>query len=372
MGIFFSKFKKNKASGATQHQGEAPNESDSAKSFDESQRKEEAFDTKDRGVRAVALDQIVGSVGRYHDFDSSFRLRSHMPSERLEAVKKAMRQGKRLPPVKLYQIKDEYYVLDGNHRIAAAHELGYSDVQARIVEFIPSKKTIGNILYRQRSAFEERTKLPFKIILTELGQYTYLEQQIERHLQCLEETQKTPIPFERAASDWYHTIYEPMVALIERTDLLASFPQRTVADLFAYISYHQWEMRRQRSYGMGIDEMIPHSMEAFREKMRPMKKSEYPEMHRGITAFILMKVQASRERRIIDKLFAHDEVREIHSVHGDVDMIVKIVLTRDLLSSDSEVISQFVHNNIRLLPGVNSTETLIPGISRIKDNPPAR
>jgi len=372
MGIFFSKSKKNKLFGGSRHPGEAHSESNSAKSFDESQRQEEAFDTKERGVRTVALDQIVGSVGRYHDFDSSFRLRSHMPSERLEAVKNAMRQGKLMPPVKLYQIKDEYYALDGNHRIAAAHELGYTDIQARIVEFIPSKKTIGNILYRERSEFEEKTKLLFKIILTELGQYAYLQQQIERHHHYLQESQKVPIQFEQAAADWHHTIYEPMVALIERTDLLASFPQRTVADLFAYMSYHQWEMKRQRSYGIGIADMIPHSMEEFREKMRQMKKSEYPEMHRGITAFILMKVQASREHKIIDKLFAHEEVREIHSVHGDVDMIVKIVLTRDLLSSDSEVISQFVHNKIRLLAGVISTQTLIPGISRIKDNAPAR
>jgi hypothetical protein len=204
--------------------------------------------------------------------------------------------------------------------------------------------------------------------LTELGQYAYLLQQIERHHRHLQETRKTPVPFEQAALDWYQTIYEPMVALIEKTELLASFPQRTTADLFAYMSYHRWEIGRQRSYGSGIDDMIPPSMEEFREKMKQMKKLEYPEMHRGITAFILMKVQASRERKIIDKLFAHDEVKEIHAVHGDVDMLVKIELTRDLLSSDSEVISQFVHNNIRLLAGVISTQNLIPGISRIKES----
>jgi uncharacterized ParB-like nuclease family protein len=372
MVIFFSKFKKNKPTGGTRPQAEACTPRDSAKSFDESQRQEEAFDTKDRGLRTVALSQIVGSVGRYHDFDSSFRMRPHLPSERLQAIKHAMLQGKVLPPVKLYQIKDEYYVLDGNHRIAAAHELGHTDIQARIVEFIPTKKTIANLLYRQRSEFVEKTNLPIKIILTELEQYAYLQQQIERHRNCLQETQKFAIPLNQAALDWYHTIYEPMVGLIEKTGLLASFPKRTVGDLYAYMSYHQWEIRRQRSYGIGIDDMIPPSMEEFREKMKQMKKSEYPEMHRGITAFILMKVQASRERKIIDKLFAHDEVKEVHSVHGDVDMIVKIELTRDLLSSDSEVISQFVHNNIRLLAGVHSTQTLIPGVSRIKDQTPAR
>jgi hypothetical protein len=46
---------------------------------------------------------------------------------------------------------------------------------------------------------------------------------------------------------------------------------------------------------------------------------------------------------------------------------VKLVLTRDLLSSDAEIISQFVHEKVRQLPGVKRTNTLIPGLSRIKE-----
>ena len=68
----------------------------------------------------------------------------------------------------------------------------------------------------------------------------------------------------------------------------------------------------------------------------------------------------------MDRLFDLDEVREVHSVHGDVDVVVKVVLTRNLLSSDAEIISQFVHEKVRQLPGVISTKTLIPGISKIK------
>jgi hypothetical protein len=116
------------------------------KSFKEVQEQEAAFDTRDRGARVVLLDRIVGSVGRYHDFDERFRMRSHLPAERLEEIKNKMRAGKALPPVKLYQIKNEYYALDGNHRIAAAKELGYGEIQARIIEFIPSKGSMENLL----------------------------------------------------------------------------------------------------------------------------------------------------------------------------------------------------------------------------------
>jgi hypothetical protein len=42
------------------------------------------------------------------------------------------------------------------------------------------------------------------------------------------------------------------------------------------------------------------------------------------------------------------------------------VLTRDLISSDAETIGQFVHNQVRQIPGVISTQTLIPSMAKIK------
>jgi DNA-binding Lrp family transcriptional regulator len=107
-------------------------------------------------------------------------------------------------------------------------------------------------------------------------------------------------------------------------------------------------------------------MEAFRKKMSEKREQEYPEMKREITAFVLMNVSAKREYKIIDKLYELEEVREIHSVHGEFDVIAKIVLTRDLLASDAETIGQFVHTQVRQVPGVVSTQTLIPGTSKIK------
>ena len=338
-----------------------------AKSFREEQEKEKAFDYRDRGIRTVPLDRIVGSVGRYHDFDTKFRLKNHVPHDKFEAIMKAMKQGKPLRPVELYQIKDEYFVVDGNHRIAAAKELGYSDISARIVELIPSEDSLENVLYRQRAHFSDQTALPYAIELTELGQYGHLLNQISKHRTFLEEEKGGAVSFEQAALDWYKTIYLPLVGIIQKGRLNEPFPKRTMADLYAYISFHQWNEGLSREYGLGINKLISSDMEAFRRKMAKKGDEEYPDMHREMTAFVLMHVAAKREHRIMEKLFALDEVREIHSVHGDVDMIVKIVLTRDLLSSDAEVIGQFVHNEIRQLPGVISTQTLIPGLSKIKE-----
>ncbi|GAH24430.1 unnamed protein product, partial [marine sediment metagenome] len=60
--------------------------------------------------------------------------------------------------------------------------------------------------------------------------------------------------------------------------------------------------------------------------------------------FILMNLSGKNVNRIIEKLYALEEVREVHSVHGNVDVLAKIVLTRDLISSDAETIWNFVND----------------------------
>ena len=101
-------------------------------------------------------------------------------------------------------------------------------------------------------------------------------------------------------------------------------------------------------------------MEEFRKKMEKHKEQEYPEMKREITAFVLMNVEGRHEEKIMDKLEALEEVREAHSVHGSIDIIIRVKLIRDLLSSDAELISQFLTSTIRQWTGVISTQTLLP------------
>ncbi len=337
------------------------------KDFHVDQQREGAFDARERGLRAVPLDRIVGSVGRYQDFDARFRFKGTSPSERLQGIQQAMTQGKALPPVRLYQIKDEYYVLDGNHRIAAAKQLGHDDILAHIVELVPSKDTLENLIFRQRADFADRTGLTVDIRMTEVGQYDHLLEQIEQHRRHLAESRSGDADTKAAAQDWYRTIYRPLCRIIEQAGLMSHFPGRSVSDLYVYISRHQWQEGRPRHYGLDIDRLIPKDMEAFRTMMAECKESnDYPEMQRTITAFILMTVQGKHEAKITQKLFDLPEVEEIHSVHGDVDLLIKVVLHRDLLASDAEVISHFVTERVRLIQGVNTTKTLIPGFSKVK------
>lgn len=337
------------------------------KSFKEVQKNEAAYETRDRGIRSVPMTQIVGSVGRYLDFDDRFGIRSHVPVERLEKIKSRMRSGKVLPPVKLFQIKNEYYALDGNHRISAAKELRHDEIRAKVTEFIPSKGSLENLLYRERAHFDDQTQLPHTIELTDFGQYELLIEQISRHRDYLDGQSKGPVTLPDAARDWYKTIYRPLHAIIKKGNLIDHFPGRTLADLYTYISVHQWEKNdHDLRYGIGISQLVPKTMEAFRDKMANLKETEYPDMLREITAFVLINVSAKKEVRLVDRLFKLEEVKEVHSVHGSVDVIAKIVLKRDLVSSDAETIGDFVHNKIRQLSGVISSQTLIPGYSKQK------
>ena len=335
--------------------------------FEKVREAEEAFTSIDRGTSLVPLDRIVGSVGRYHDFDEKFRPVSQRSNERLRSLTTAMSQGKKIPPISLYQIKDHYYILDGHHRFTAAKNLGHDHLSACILELLPSKDTLENKLYIEKIGFRDRFNLTSGPELTEPGQYRYLQEQIDEHFRYLSKDARQQITPSQAAADWYQTIYLPLKKLIENSGLINSFKNRTVDDLYLYISLHQWKFGKERQYGIGIDKLIPKNMEEFRLKMMEHKEQEYPEMKREINAFILMNVEGRYEEKIMDRLVALDEVREAHSVHGSIDIIIRVKLVRDLLSSDAELISQFMTSTIRQWSGVISTQTLLPGVSRIKE-----
>jgi len=341
-------------------------DSSSVKSFVDNQLKEEAYDERHLGIQAVPLDKIVGSVGRYKDFNRKFRLKKDRPSARFERVLDAFKNKIILPPITAYQIKNEYYVLDGNHRVSAANKLGYEFIDAHIIEFLPSKNTLENIIYREKSAFLAKTKVPDTIDLTEVGRYDRLLKQIEEHHEYLVQTVDDKVDYYVAAMDWYRTIFKPLVTIIKNSRLDRPFSKRTASDLYSYISNHQWVRGREREYGIGIDQLIPRNMEEFRLKMEQLKDLELPEMKHWISAFILIEVKAGKEIEVMKRLHKMEEIQEVHFVHGLFDLIAKIIMKRDLLSSDAEIIGQFLHQQVRQVRDVTKTQTLIPISSREK------
>jgi hypothetical protein len=87
------------------------------------------------GTMSVPVEKVVGSVGRAQDLDQNFRYRGRAITERYQQAAIKMKAGQPCPPIKLFQLKrprtsTEYYVFDGHHRLAAALQQGYHDVNA--------------------------------------------------------------------------------------------------------------------------------------------------------------------------------------------------------------------------------------------------
>jgi nucleotide-binding universal stress UspA family protein len=93
-------------------------------------------------VETVETSRIVGSVGRANELASDFRphrwARRKGDEQRLKRIRTALERGEILPPVELYKLGYGFYVLDGHHRVAAAHLLKQPELDAYVVDHVPS------------------------------------------------------------------------------------------------------------------------------------------------------------------------------------------------------------------------------------------
>jgi hypothetical protein len=108
-------------------------------SFDDVRREHAANNRLHRGTRVVEVDQIVGSVGRWRDFDRSFLPARASGGERWKRIDRAFQGGEDLPPVELYEIGDTYFVVDGHHRVSVARYHDVPTVEAAVAEFYPRR-----------------------------------------------------------------------------------------------------------------------------------------------------------------------------------------------------------------------------------------
>jgi hypothetical protein len=107
--------------------------------FDEARWELGAENRRYVGARTVEVSRVVGSVGRWREFDSGF-MPTRANEQRWKRVDLAFRKGLDLPPVVLYKIGDDYYVHDGNHRVSVARFEGVEMIDAEVTEFFPTRR----------------------------------------------------------------------------------------------------------------------------------------------------------------------------------------------------------------------------------------
>jgi hypothetical protein len=104
-------------------------------SFEEAARGLGALEQVRLGIRDVPVSKIVGSVGRYTDFDRAFLPSKWHLGGRWKRIDRMMHSSGGLPPVSLYKIGGDYFVLDGNHRVSVARYHGVERIDAQVIEF---------------------------------------------------------------------------------------------------------------------------------------------------------------------------------------------------------------------------------------------
>ena len=86
----------------------------------------------DRGIHAIPVDAIVGTVDRCCDFDRCFHPRRGDLPARVGALARAFRKGA-FPPIDVVQVDRAYVVVDGHKRVAVARARGVATIDAHVV-----------------------------------------------------------------------------------------------------------------------------------------------------------------------------------------------------------------------------------------------
>lgn len=216
--------------------------------YDEVSSKLRAVSQTNLGLQQVALKNIIGSVNRTSDFDRNFRPLSDGDSTRWADVKAAMTSPftAGVPPVTLYKIGEAYFVMDGNHRISIAKEMGLDSVEAYVTEVktkvsLSSSFTLEELAEKAALAdFLEDTHLDrilpsVELSLNRIEYYPLLKEHIVVHQYYMGIDHKREVSFDEAAVDWYDHVYSPVVRIIEESGLRYEFPELTITDLYLWV-----------------------------------------------------------------------------------------------------------------------------------------
>ena len=229
-----------------------------------------------KGMRTVPVDRIVGSEGRYRDFNKSFLPKRESLRGRWTSIDKAHLKQVTLPAIRLYEIGGVYFVRDGNHRVSVARAQGVAFIDAEVtsldseIELSP-KLTRAElrraVIEYEKQNFYEQTRFNkivpnYDLDFSTTGRYDEIVQHIYGHKYFVNQHYQQEITFEEALYSWYSNVFKPIVDVIEEERILSRFPDRTAADLYLFIVKH-WDELKSR---YGQDYPITEAARDFSER----------------------------------------------------------------------------------------------------------
>jgi len=203
-----------------------------------------------RGIKTVRVDQIAGSLNRYHEFDRVFLPASDSLADRWQRVNRAFYEEVSLPPVVLYKVGEVYFVVDGHHRVSVAREQGQLEIEAEVRECATRVNITADIkpedleILEDKVHFLERTTLDSlrpdaNLELTIPDGFERMLEHIAVHHYFMGLDLKRDISEQEAIADWYDHVYMPIINIIHDTNILKDFPGKTEGDLYLWVLDHQ-------------------------------------------------------------------------------------------------------------------------------------
>jgi nucleotide-binding universal stress UspA family protein len=230
--------------------------------YDQIRRQLRATNLRSAGLHDIPLEAIVGSVGRAKDFTRDFLPRNDSYEQRWARVKTAVDDPSGVPPIEVYKIGEAYFVIDGNHRVSVARQMGLPTIAAHVTEVdtrvpLSPDDDLNEIICKSRyTEFLEKTNLDqlrpdANLLMTFCGSYRLLEDHIEVHRYFLGLDWQRNIGWEEAVAHWYDDVYLPIVELIRERGLLHEFPGRTETDLYVLLADYRAEL--EESLGWSVE-----------------------------------------------------------------------------------------------------------------------
>lgn len=203
-----------------------------------------------RGMKTVRVDQIAGSLNRYHAFDRAFLPTQDDTASRWQRVNRAFYEEISLPPVVLYKVGGVYFVVDGHHRVSVARKQGQEFIDAEVrecstrVHITPELKPEDLEILHEKVRFLERTHLDdlrpkARIRLTVPDGFDRMLEHIAVHRYFMGIDLQRDIPEEEAVMHWFDTVYLPIVKVIRSSKIMKDFPGKTEGDLYLWTLDHQ-------------------------------------------------------------------------------------------------------------------------------------
>jgi hypothetical protein len=222
------------------------------------------------GIRTIAVDQIIGSEGRYRDFSNAFYPKKATMKKRWARVSDANYSMIDLPPISVYKLGNAYFVRDGNHRVSVAKSIGRVFIDAEVVELdtqielkpgMTNRQIRRSVIEYERQRVAEETGIDryidySRIRFTEPGRYTEMIRHIKIHQNFIRITGGRELTFAEAAASWYRTVYEPITAAAAQQHIAASFPGRTEADVYIWIVKHWNRMKGRHGFAVKPSEAV--------------------------------------------------------------------------------------------------------------------